>query len=139
VRFLVGKERSIMSDLTRIEQHITLVGVFHIVYHALHFLGSLAFFALMAFVGFVVEDPGVARLVWWIGLAVGTFLGILSVPGIIGGIWLLRRREWARILTMVVGALGLINIPLGTALGVYTFWVLIQDEAIEAFKTHGDR
>ena len=35
---------------------------------------------------------------------------------------------------LTTGALGLVDIPLGTALGVYTFWVLIQDDAIEACK-----
>lgn len=123
-----------MSDLSRIEKHITLVGVFHIVYHALGFLGGLLVFALLAFTAGLVDDPVGARVLWWVGSLIGTFLIVLSVPGIIGGIWLLRRREWARILTLIVGAVGLIDIPLGTALGVYTLWALTQDEAAEACK-----
>jgi hypothetical protein len=58
---------------------------------------------------------------------------VLSVPGIIGGIWLLKRRPWARILVLIVGALGLIDFPLGTALGVYTLWALVHDETVELF------
>jgi hypothetical protein len=33
-----------------------------------------------------------------------------------------------------LGFLNLIHIPLGTILGVYTFWVLMQDETIEFFE-----
>lgn len=123
-----------MPDPSRIEKHITLVAVLHIVYHALGFLIGLFIFTLMAFVGGLVDDPFAARLLWWVGSVAATFLIVLSVPGVIGGVWLLRRKEWARILTLIVGALGLVDIPLGTALGVYTFWVLMQDDAIEACK-----
>jgi hypothetical protein len=30
---------------------------------------------------------------------------------------------------LILGALNLFNIPFGTALGLYTFWVLLNDEA----------
>lgn len=123
-----------MSDVSRIDKHITLVGVFHIVYHALGFLGSLLMFAILAVVAGLVEDPVGAQVLRWVGSLIATFLLVLSVPGIVGGIWLLQRREWARILTLIVGALGLIDIPLGTALGVYTLWALTRDEAVEAFR-----
>jgi hypothetical protein len=123
-----------MADLSRIEKHITLVGVFHIVYHALALLFGLLIVGILGFVGTLVYDPVGTRVLWLVGTFVATFLIVLSVPGIIGGIWLLKRREWARILTLIVGALGLIDIPLGTALGVYTLWALIQDEAVEACR-----
>ncbi len=34
---------------------------------------------------------------------------------------------------MIVGGLGLMDVPLGTLLGVYTFWVLVQDDCVELF------
>ena len=123
-----------MSNGLEIEKHITLVGVFHIVYHSLAVLFGLFLFGLMAFVGGLVDDPVATRVLWLVGTFFATFLTVLSVPGIIGGVWLLKRREWARILTLIVGALGLIDIPLGTALGVYTLWVLIQDDAVRACR-----
>ena len=48
-------------------------------------------------------------------------LGILML---IAGIGLLLLRSWARLLTIVLGILDLVSIPLGTALGIYTLWVL---------------
>lgn len=123
-----------MADRTQIEKHITLVGVFHIVYHALGVLVGILLFVVMAFIGNMVDDPEAMRILWLFGTFFATFLIVLSVPGIIGGVWLLKRKEWARILTLIVGALGLVDIPLGTALGVYTIWVLIQDEAVAACR-----
>jgi hypothetical protein len=35
---------------------------------------------------------------------------------------------------MVVAALGCLNIPIGTLKGVYTLWVLLQDETIKLFE-----
>jgi hypothetical protein len=41
----------------------------------------------------------------------------------------LTRRSWARPLAIVVGILSLPNVPLGTIVGLYTFWVLSQPPA----------
>jgi hypothetical protein len=40
------------------------------------------------------------------------------------GYGLITRQPWARILAIVFGIFALIHIPFGTALGVYTLWVL---------------
>jgi hypothetical protein len=86
-------------------------------------------------VGALTGDPHVARLLTFIGLFICVFLMVLSVPGIIGGIWLLKRRPWARILVIVVGVLALIDIPLGTALGAYTLWGLMHDDTVRMFES----
>ena len=54
------------------------------------------------------------------------FLLIISAPGIIGGFGILKKYSWARVLVLILGALNLLNIPFGTILGVYTFWVLFE-------------
>ena len=59
---------------------------------------------------------------------------VLSIPGIIAGIGLLKRKEWARILTLILSALDLFNFPLGTALGIYSIWALVQPEVMVEFK-----
>jgi len=69
-------------------------------------------------------------------VGIGTFLIVLSIPGLVAGIWLLKRRPWARMLTLIVGAFDLIDIPFGTALGVYSFWVLLHDDTIRIFNAN---
>jgi len=48
---------------------------------------------------------------------------------------LLKRFSWARILVLVLGALNLLNVPFGTALGIYTFWVLLDDQSVKMFAS----
>lgn len=62
------------------------------------------------------------------------FFVVLSIPGIIAGIGLFKRKEWARILTLIISVLELFNFPLGTAVGVYSIWALVQPEIVEEFK-----
>ena len=68
-----------------------------------------------------------------VGVAIAGFLIVLSLPGIIAGLGLLKFRPWARILAIIVGALHLLSFPLGTALGVYTLVVLLNNEAPAVF------
>jgi uncharacterized membrane protein (DUF2068 family) len=50
--------------------------------------------------------------------------------GLLAGWGLLRREKWARILALVLAFVSLFtNIPFGTALGVYTLWVLLPSES----------
>ena len=65
-------------------------------------------------------------------------LGILvlakSAAGFIAGWGLLQRLPWARILTIVLAFLALFNIPFGTALGIYSLWVLLPAGAGEEYE-----
>jgi hypothetical protein len=43
---------------------------------------------------------------------------------------LLQREPWARTLAVVLGFVSLFfNVPFGTALGIYTLWVLLPAES----------
>ena len=65
-------------------------------------------------------------------VAAVVFLGAgLTMTAI--GLALGRRRPGARAAALVAGALNLCLLPFGTALGIYAFWVLINDEARREF------
>jgi len=49
---------------------------------------------------------------------------VMASAAILTGYALLTRKPWARILAIVLGILALIKLPFGTALGIYTLWVL---------------
>src|SRR4029079_1868155 len=63
------------------------------------------------------------------GSALVVFLLALSLPGLIVGIGLLKLASWARIAGIVLAIIHLINIPVGTALGIYALWVLFNKDA----------
>lgn len=72
--------------------------------------------------------PGVVSLVWLVLMAV------LAIPHIIAGIGLMRYRRWARPFGMVLLTFSLLNVPLGTGVGLYGLWVLMSPEADEVFS-----
>ncbi len=117
------------------EKHVTVVGALRIGFGALGLLIGL--FILVAVVGggLISGDPEAIRITSIVGPMVALFIFLLSVPGIIGGIGLLRWRSWARILVMILAILDLFNIPIGTAVGIYTLWVLMQDETARLFAS----
>ena len=57
-----------------------------------------------------------------------------AVLGFIAGWGMLRREPWARIVALVLGFISLFNIPFGTAIGVYTMWVLLPSQAEQEYE-----
>jgi hypothetical protein len=129
------------------EKHITLVGVLNIVYRSLSILGAAILVAITVWCGYLVENlirwgsirsyeisPGVLNIVTIVLLFLAAAIFIVSAAGIIGAIGVLRRKQWGRILLLVVSFFSLVRIPLGTLLGVYSIWVLLNDETITLFN-----
>lgn len=117
------------------EQHITLLGWLYIATNALLILIAGFVFMIMVVAGAASGDAEAVRVMPVIATAVGGFLTALALPGILTGIGLLKRKPWARIAAAVLGIIGLMNFPLGTAVGVYTLWILLQTEAADHFLT----
>jgi len=121
--------------MSKAEDHINILGWLYIGMSILGILAGLFVLVILVGVGFLVGDPEVIGILVFTGILVAALLVVLSVPGIIGGIGLLKKQPWARILVLVLGFLNLLNIPLGTLLGIYTIWVLMQEEAAEVFSS----
>jgi hypothetical protein len=58
-------------------------------------------------------------------------LALLSVPALVGGWGLLKRKPWARLLVLIVSFLSLPGFPVGTLIGGFSIWVLMSDESRE--------
>jgi hypothetical protein len=123
------------------DTHVKVLGVLYIVLSALGVLSAL--FLMLAFGGTLglvgmTSDSGDAAIAMPIigitGLALVIMLLALSLPGLLAGWGLLKYRPWARILAIVLSALNLINIPLGTILGAYGLWVLLNKDTERLFE-----
>jgi hypothetical protein len=119
----------------QLEQHVTILGVLHLVTGVLFALIGLGLFALFIGIGLTVsgQDPLALRVLTIVAFVITGLMLLLALPGIITGYGLLKHRPWGRILAMVVGALNFFNVPIGTLIGIYTFWVLTQGSAEEYF------
>jgi len=69
------------------------------------------------------------------GTALVSMLGIFALPSLITGYGLLYYKPWSRIVGIVLSAVSLINIPLGTVVGAYGLWVLLNKETERLFST----
>lgn len=117
-----------------VDKHITILGVLHIANSALGIIAAIIVFTVVTGAGILSGDADAITITAIVGSSIALFLLVLSLPGIIGGIGLLQHRPWARILLLVVGFLNLLNIPIGTVLGVYTIWVLLKENTGPLFN-----
>jgi hypothetical protein len=145
---IIGTVPSGQSTRGRVQKHSHLLGILWLALSALNAVGGLVLLLLgntllphIRAMGAPPEAP-VSFLV-----ALFDTLGVLvlakAVIGFFAGWGLLQRDPWARVLVLVLAFIALINVPFGTALGVYTLWVLLPgssqqeyDALVAARETH---
>jgi len=109
------------------EKHLQLLGVFYVGFGILGALAALVVFVAITGGGLISGDHTAMAITATVGTLIAGLLLLLSIPSILGGVGLMRNAAWARPLVLILGVLNLFNIPFGTALGIYTFWVLLHD------------
>jgi hypothetical protein len=126
-----------MEKTRNMKQHVSLVGALHVGFGILGLLGALAIYLTFHFAyEFIEEEPIVEEIISFMGNTLSLIILFISALGIIGGIGLFSHKPWARILVMIVSAINCLNVPVGTAKGVYSIWVLMQPESIEMFDAN---
>ena len=131
-----------MNQLTEkeLEMHVPIAGWLNIVANSIFLLLGICGFVFFAGLGFFAAadsgDAVVLPILSLIGTAGLVFYAVLAVPGLLAGYGLLKRKKWGQILGIVDGILNLFNIPVGTALGAYTLFILFQDSASDYFGGH---
>jgi hypothetical protein len=132
---IVGSVRVMPQRPGRVQGHLHLLAIF--------WFAISAFNAIVGVVLYILANTLLAP-----GGAAGApvFLRpLLSVVAIIilggsalgfsAGWGLMHREPWARVLVLVLAFLVLfINIPVGTAVGVYTMWVLMPGESEQEYE-----
>ena len=92
--------------------------------------------------GPAVNDPDALRifqvfntLTSLTAILIGALVIGLAMPALAAGIGLLLRKRWGRILAIIAAVLGLAGIPIGTLIGIYAIFVLMQDAATNHFAS----
>jgi hypothetical protein len=115
------------------ETHIKILAWLYILFGIFGILGALIVGLVVAGGGMISGDADAIRITSIVALVVGGLIILFSLPSLIAGTGLLGLNNWARILTIVLGLLNLPGFPTGTALGVYTLYVLLNDESSRLF------
>lgn len=122
-------------DESKMKKHVTMVGALHIGFGSIGLIGAIVLFFVLNFAKSFVANEEVPTIVLnFLAVTLPLLIGTISTLGLVGGIALLTYKPWARILVIIVAALGCLNIPIGTLKGVYSIWVLMQDETIKLFN-----
>lgn len=116
------------------ESHKRILGIIYIVTGILLLMGMMMvsmFFSMMLpwlLDSVSADDQWV--FTWLIPFlrAVAIFICVfIALPSLLAGWGLLNQKSWAMLLALVVGCLRLFSFPIGTAIGIYTIWVYVED------------
>jgi hypothetical protein len=120
--------------------HNKIIGIMHLIFGGFF---TLMAFVMLLFFGFfasvmtavAANDPNAppAALFWAIMGFVFVLYLVLSVPSLVAGYALLRRKTWARLAGIIASVLAAMSFPFGTALCVYSLWFFFG-EAGRAFE-----
>jgi hypothetical protein len=110
---------------------VNLIALYHFFCGALSLLAMCALFSLPFIVGIAsinTSDGATATAITGVvGLIVGGVFLLLAAANLVCGWGLWQRREWARLGAIGLSVFRLINIPLGTFIGLLIIWYLLQD------------
>ncbi len=117
----------------RLQSHLHTLSIVWIVYSVLLIFAGLVVFVTQHVVTLGDAPPFVRPLLSGISLLI-LCKGALSLAA---GWGLMHRAPWARMLAVILGILALFSVPFGTALGVYTLWVLMPSGTEAAYLGSG--
>ncbi|MEM7477231.1 MAG: serine/threonine-protein kinase [Planctomycetota bacterium] len=117
------------------QTHVGIIAILHIIFGALFFIIGIFLFFLLTGIGFLTGDREATTVLSIVGPAVGGLMLLLGLPSFVVGVGLRKYRGWARICALILAIPGLLNVPLGTAISIYTGWALLNDDAAELFRS----
>jgi hypothetical protein len=110
------------------KSHVELLALINIVSGVLGLLAAGIVFAVLFVLAPVANDPVGSPVLLIVAVGVSSLLVLFSAPSLIAGIGLLKHKAWARILTLILAIIAVMNVPIGTLIAIYTFWVLTNEE-----------
>lgn len=117
------------------EEHNKTLSTLYFVYGAMHGLTLLGLLLLVLIVKLAVSDA-IALSTFWIATSAILFIILLMIAGVlplIVGFGFSRRSRWLKPSAQVLAIISLVNIPIGTALGIYTIKFFRSEAGIRLY------
>ncbi len=119
----------------RLQRHLRILGILWIVVGALWIIPSIVLIGLSHAGHIVIGDEMFTRAFMPpLMFSLGSVFLVVAAGGIFVGWGLMRHEGWARITAIVLGILAIFHPPFGTALGIYTLWVLLPADAAAEYE-----
>ncbi|HJZ70735.1 MAG TPA: hypothetical protein VKE51_03295 [Vicinamibacterales bacterium] len=122
------------------KSQVDFLGILFIVWGLLTTLVGLSTLALG--IGAVAVIASAARggggdVAAGVTAAAFTALAIIAIAWgaahVVVGVPLRRHRPWSRLVALMLGAVDLLLLPYGTALGIYAIWILLNEDSKKLF------
>lgn len=117
------------------EEHNRTLATLHFIYGAMHGLTLIGLLLLVIAVRFAsLATTSVAT--FWLAIGALIFVALLFVVGLLPlavGFGLRNRSRWAKPLGLALAVISLINIPVGTALGIYTIKFFRSEGGVQLY------
>jgi zinc-ribbon domain len=120
------------STTGRVARHVRTLGILWLVLSSFRLIPGLVMMAIFGPGRRYI--PGVPFFVHGIVSGIGILFVAAAVVGLAAGWGLIQRESWARMLAIVLGCLNLLDPPFGTAIGIYTLWVLLPAESEREYR-----
>jgi hypothetical protein len=121
--------------------HIDVLSRLHLLWGAFGVLSGSSLFILAlgthAAAGELGQAGPGAQAAVGVLIVIGLVLGVGGALSIGVGLSLGRRRPFARLAALLFAVPNLLLAPFGTALGIYSWWVLLNDDARRTFSRGG--
>ena len=92
------------------QQHVTILSWIYIIFGVLGILGGFGLLFVMLGAGALAHDRQALLATGIIGFVIAGVLVVLSLPSLLAGWGLTKRREWARILAIILGVIWLAGV-----------------------------
>lgn len=121
------------------QDHVKIIAILWLISGAFWFFGALFLLVLMFGISFIpdVQAEGAGGMMRWFSAIMFIPIGVAIIPQVSGGFGLLKKKPWGRTLILIVSVLALVFFPFGTALGIYSIYILTHQETIKMFETPG--
>ena len=105
-------------------RHVRILGWLHVALGIFDLLLGMAAFGILSGIGVVSGDPHAFGVMSLIGGFAGAFMLLMAIPNLLCGLGLLRNwGGWVIVLAVILGLINVMNVPVGTAIALYTFWI----------------
>jgi len=132
-RFSKAGHRPAMLFGIKMEDHLKIIAYIRIGLGSLFLVVAIFLFSLFIIPGIVPDNRKDLPILMAYGIVIALLPLVSAAWDLAGGIGLLKRKRWARILVLIGAIPELFLFPVGTTIGIYTIWILMQKETIQLF------
>jgi zinc-ribbon domain len=130
----VGANAAPPLQAGRLQRHLRTLGILWIAVGVLWIIPSLVLMGISHAPHMMIGDEMFSHAFMPPMLfSLGVIFLAVAASGILVGWGLMNHERWARMTAIVVGILAIFHPPLGTALGIYTLWVLLPADAASEY------